>query len=529
MKKTITVIIISSLFLSIHTLRAQAPEGTAAAPLPGPEYPGENDNYGYDILSRAEQMIQNNDQAGAMNLLSINLDRFTRMREMFFNKMVSLYLAQSNISEARSFYLQAAKQDPGLARSGFGLIYNHYLGKGDREASAAWTEQLTALTLPEDLNAQAFTWHLQAICSKGISGQTSDLAKTIIARFNTEICRSVFAPAITDLINSGKIDDAMSLLTTIEKDAKGKDALRSMVLTEKTRISIMQKRWKEAETFIIKNASSFSDNDLAGIIAFYASAAKNKEEVDGADRICAHVINNQKDKNAARNMAASCSLKILKSDDQLSEIPGRLEKFMAAGIDTANLYTLFNNYFYLVTLSKNADLTKKILVFGEKLLDRLDRPEDQKQLTVLLLDGYFILGDYARSLEIVEANIKLWETEWGNSAKDKIGAHLSLNNKKYKEAIEGFRKYMDYVAKNNEILRDPVTGQIYTSDMVLGFNAMRIGDILRDNLKDEDAARKAYDEAEQYYIIATAKVGPNSNEAKYIEEQKTLLASRKKK
>ena len=116
-----------------------------------------------------------------------------------------------------------------------------------------------------------------------------------------------------------------------------------------------------------------------------------------------------------------------------------------------------------------------------------------------------------------------------DSTRDKIGAHLALQNKNYAEAIQGFRKYMDYIVKNNEAVWDPVSDQIYTTEILLGFNALRIGDILRDNLKDEDGARKAYDEAEQYFKKALAGTKPNSKESEYINEQMTKLAERKKK
>lgn len=85
---------------------------------------------------------------------------------------------------------------------------------------------------------------------------------------------------------------------------------------------------------------------------------------------------------------------------------------------------------------------------------------------------------------------------------------------------------MDYVAKNNTSAFNPATGQIYTRDMILGFNALRIGDLLRDHVKDESGSRKAYAEAEQYFRSAIKNVKPNSKESKYIDDQMAQLASR---
>ncbi|MDO9541469.1 MAG: hypothetical protein Q7J98_03990, partial [Kiritimatiellia bacterium] len=182
-----------------------------------------------------------------------------------------------------------------------------------------------------------------------------------------------------------------------------------------------------------------------------------------------------------------------------------------------------------VILLENKDLSKQMMAFGDKLNDQTDNSNSKREMALFLVDGFFTLGDYERALQVVAANEKYWQKEWLDSTRIKIGAHLALQNKNYKEAIEGFRKYMDYLSKNNTDTSNPVSGQIYTPEMLLGFNALRIGNILRDNLKDEDGARKAYDEAEQYFKKAAAKVTPNSKESAYIDEHMAQLAARMKK
>jgi len=79
-KKIVPALMLSILFLSTHTLPAQAPETPSDLPPPGPEYTGINENFGYDVVSRTDQMIQNNDQEGAMTLLTENFNGLTRLR-----------------------------------------------------------------------------------------------------------------------------------------------------------------------------------------------------------------------------------------------------------------------------------------------------------------------------------------------------------------------------------------------------------------------------------------------------------------
>lgn len=536
MKKIMLSGLVSALFLSAHILQAQAPAVPPGPPPGDPAMINPADAYGNDVLTRADQMVQANDKNGALALLTENLERFARLRACVFGKMLDVFLAQDNVQEARTFYLQYAKLAPELARAGIDKIYSYYVQKKDSGAVIEWTGQLMKLPLPDDLKSQVFTWRLNAVCSGGVTAEAHALVRNCVAEFNAETCRSIFSPTIASLIENGKYDDAGRFLNIIEKacpssarEAKGVRALQSLVIAARARIIFLQKRWNEGETFFMKNAVDLSGDDAAGLVSFAASKAQKNEEFDAVDRMSMFVVKGQKENNGARNEAAACSLNMLKMNNKITEIPVRLEQLMALGLAPSTLYSFYCEYFYTVTMFENKDLSKQLLAFGDKLNDKLDNPEDKKQMAMLLIDGLFTTGDYERSLQTIAANEKYWQKEWLDSTRAKIGAHLALQKKNYKEAVEGFRKYMDYIAKNNAGAYNPVSGQLYTPGMLLGFNALRIGDILRDNLKDEDGACKAYDEAEQYFKKTAGEVRPNSKESKYIDEQMAKLASRKKK
>jgi tetratricopeptide (TPR) repeat protein len=201
---------------------------------------------------------------------------------------------------------------------------------------------------------------------------------------------------------------------------------------------------------------------------------------------------------------------------------------MDMGLKTPALYSVYCDYFYPVVMQENRDLAKQMMAFGDKFGGQLEKTDDQKQMALFGIDALFIIGDYEGALQAAAENKKYWPKDWLDSTRAKIGAHLALEKKNYSEAVEGFRKYMVYIAENKVGSYNPINEQIYTPDMLLGFNAMRIGNILRDNLKDEPGARKAYDEAEKYFKKAAKDVRPDTKEAKYIEEQMALLDARKK-
>jgi len=530
MKKTILAVLFLFTFLSVNFLQAQAPENIPALPT-GPEIENAADVYGNEVIMRADQMVDAKDQNGALAFLAENLDRFTRLRANVFGKMMDMLLAQDNAMAARELLRQHAI-DQELARAGVNQVYAYYIQKQDNAALTEWTGQLMDLPLPDDLKSQACAWHMNAVCAHGVTDAAQPLVRNYIDKFSTETCRSIFSPTVVMFIGNGKYDDANRLLDMIEKACpvgKGAETLRSMVFTERARMKYLQGRWNDGEAYVMKKASDLSDDDLAGILSFSAAKANKDDELEAVDRLGMFIINNQKDKNKARNEAAACGLNILKISKKPDAIPARFEQLLSAGINPFNLYMLYSDYFYFVILPDNAKLAKQMLAIGDKLYDKLDRPHDKKLMALLLLDSAFITGDYQRCLQIIDANSKYWEEEWEDSAKIKIRAHLALQNKNYKEAVDGFRKYMDYVAKNNVSTRDPVCDQVYTSEMLLGMNALRIGDILRNNLNDEPGALENYAEAEKYFRKALSATKPDSREAKYINGQMSQIASRMKK
>lgn len=524
--------LVSSLVFSAQISSAQAPVIPPDFPPPEPEMMiNPADAYGNEVMMRADQMVQVNDKNGALALLTENFDRFTGLRACVFGKILDVFLAQDNVKAARQLYLQNAKHDPELARAGINQLYSYYVQKKDSGAVMEWTGQLMDLPLPDDVKPLSFTWHLNAVCSGGVTAEARSLVRNCIGKFSAETCRSIFSPTITALIESGKYDDVTRLLDIIEKDgknSKGARDLQSMVLVTRIRIIFIQKQWKEGEAFFMKKAADLSSDDAAGLISFIAANAQNREEFDAVDRMSMFVVKSQKENNRARIEAAACSLHMLKMNNKITEIPARFEQLLAMGLPTIPLYSLYCEYFYPVIILENKDASIQLMAFGDKLSDKLDNQDDKKQMALFLIDGLFTIGDYERSLQTVAANEKYWQKEWLDSTRDKIGAHLALQNKNYKKAIEGFRKYMDYIAKNNTGAYNPASDQLYTPEMLLGFNALRIGNILRDNLKDEDGARKAYDEAEQYLKKALAGVKPNSKESEYIDEQMAKLAERRK-
>ena len=218
MKTLMLVGLISALFFSAHILPAQSQEVPPDFSPQGPEMMrNPADTYGNEVVARADQMVQANDKNGALALLTENFDRFARLRACVFGKMLDVFLAQDNVKEARQLYLLHAKHDPDLARAGINQVYLYYVQKKDNGVVMEWTGQLMKLPLPDDLKPQVFTWHMNAVCSCGVTAETRSLVRNCIGKFSAEACRSIFSPTIAALIESAKYDDVTRFLDMIEK------------------------------------------------------------------------------------------------------------------------------------------------------------------------------------------------------------------------------------------------------------------------------------------------------------------------
>lgn len=146
----------------------------------------------------------------------------------------------------------------------------------------------------------------------------------------------------------------------------------------------------------------------------------------------------------------------------------------------------------------------------------------------MALDNSFVLEDYKGALKRLEKGIPEKDKEWQEMSSTKLKAHLALQEGKKKEAIRLFRKFMDYVSVEQDLpVPDPLTGIEHTKEMCLGFNAKRIGDILK-SMEDKQGSQKAYKEAKELYLKALSEVKPESKEYNYIQTKIAKISAEQK-
>ena len=137
-----------------------------------------------------------------------------------------------------------------------------------------------------------------------------------------------------------------------------------------------------------------------------------------------------------------------------------------------------------------------------------------------MLDMCFMVEDYGRALEMLEKGFSEHDEEWHKMSTAKVRAHKALVEKDYDAAVKYFREFMGSLGEDDVV--DPVTSITFSHATLMGNNEKRIGDILTEAGKTDEAA-KAYATADEWYAKALEGNKAGKETEDYIKEQRASL------
>jgi tetratricopeptide (TPR) repeat protein len=141
---------------------------------------------------------------------------------------------------------------------------------------------------------------------------------------------------------------------------------------------------------------------------------------------------------------------------------------------------------------------------------------DQIRIKILMFDGAFLMDDYDAVLTALLEGVPERDEDWHEMAINKVSAHKALKEGNIDEAIKRFREFMEVTDRTwKDAQVDPSTRIRHSREMIMGFNARRIGNILKEAGRAEEAG-KAYREAVDYYEAALEQAEPDSPEHRKI-------------
>ena len=434
-------------------------------------------------------------------------------RQQVFNMLIRMMYFAGRIGDARERMLDAYANHHDLAASAKGLIYAYYVDNLDFKAAAEWTETVMAINaLPPDIRRDMREWNFMSHIQLGEADKIAAIADGLVRDAPAGDAVVILQRGIDMLFDRKRADVVDRILAQAGKIITSDAATRNLITSSRLRLMASQGNWDALAKALPGAASDLPDSDLQRVLRRVLTAASAaKPASPTVDDLCLIIINGFTNKTQAASIAAR-QWTDNAAKNAPGELPDRLEVLVNKQFPAQLLCGIFLRNFYDV-IDNSADV-KEMKNIGERLIPLAQDDDVRNSIRTMVLDSCFLIEDYDGALRILNQGIGGYDKTWHNMAIAKVEAHKALKANRPGDAIKSFRAFMSIIeiSKDNET-SDPSTGVVHSKAMILGRNAKRIGDIYRQQLKNETEAKAAYAEARKYYQDALdAKPDPEALE-----------------
>ena len=469
------------------------------------------------LFSEARERYSEGDTDAAVDLLVEGLadPQYAANQSTIFRSLLELLLLEDRIVDAQTNYLAMLNASPETAVDAFGAIPSHLKRREDPSDYLAWTEQMVNTELPSNVVETAYVFYVDANTQVGNDDKLDELAQVCCERFGGAASARIFARPINALIDKEKYDVVRILLSRLS--ATDDPSAANLVTSTEMTMAAAMGQWDFVVSTFATKAARLPDSGSKLMLRTVCGCALKAGRTDVVDKLCEQVIGAMPDAAATRKQAVSSYMDVVVKAKNYVDAVARLQGLKAWGVDSSLIGQRLSAVFYDTMGSTGAETKKAALELVEWVLSETTDDGRRTQYQALLMDGSVLSDDYKRALGVLESGFRVEDAEWHSMAINKVGAHLALQEGRTDDAVAMFRKFMVHVGSWTEATTDPSTGLTHTREMNLGFNAKRIGDILRDAGKADEAA-KAYAEAREYYDAALKIAKEDSREHAHIKK-----------
>ena len=321
------------------------------------------------------------------------------------------------------------------------------------------------------------------------------------------------------LLGDSSFDDAAKLIEFLETKYGGDSELGQMAIGARLDLVLQQSKWEDVADTIRDLAKTLTDANLATAVDKVSGGATRAGRFDVIAAVDEFVLNETKDKPHARETAARSWVFAANDSKDVELTLKRTTAVAGMGFPATVLSRLITTIHPLVLASGTKEQVNAFIGLAQGSLTGLTDENERSGVINVLLDASFLADRPELTIELLEAGIPGQDQNWHETMINKVKAHKALKEGNKREAVDRFRKFMEYVKiqKEEEIV-DSVSGERVTREMILGLNAARIGDILTD-MKESAEARAAYGDAKKFYEDALKKLDKNSKEHARVTEQ----------
>lgn len=443
------------------------------------------------------------------------------IHEHIFHYMLHTLIRQENRAEAREQFLAWVERKPSLAGAGVDLML-HTVDTEDPEDATVWVERLIASSLPDRVQVPIWRFrvglYLDADAMDDLAGRLEDLVAATGDR-----AVEVLEPMLSRALADRKLEGTGLVLDALQSMKERPENLGDMQKVLKGRWLLAKGRLVDALQHHRDHAERIGDVHLTRALRTLLNAAEQAGEHDLQEQTleAAHAFGAQFPRT--RDEVAVWFIARAVGQGNHHQFLDQTRSAFEKGVTPARFIPTFLNGFYPAVQAGDSALRRDMADFMGLVLEQPDLSTRlQSVLGAARLDVAFFEEDFKMALQIVDGGLAGYDEQWHQEVRDKVMAHLALQEERYDDAVALFAKHVERVSLWTEPMVNPETGRPVIKEVVIGLNERRIGDIWADVEGREDEARAAYARARAAYQEALLLLEEGSPE--YREAAQALQA-----
>ncbi len=448
-------------------------------------------------MVKAEQMAISGNATGALHILvgMVDMDAFKSHKVEMLSRMVGFAWMAGDADQARKYFQSGLEAAPAGMEGLLGLMIENLAAKQSGEEFVEWCRSMDKVAFGEPAREMLTLAQVRALCGLGRSQEVLPLTGAVMGQSGAPAAINLARRVFSVLLEAGCKEQAAEVPALVEKILPGSPEKKGVLCDMRLVLMTREGRLDEALAFFRQEIAGIPDENVLNGMNILANCLPDK-----GDSLSEELMTTCLSRNAVREAAARHWMRSVRERKDVAGMGVRLVSLRERGLSAGFIADQMDGVYTEFLGSGDAKAMAPVYAMFDSLMKNSQDLNFKRRVAGYLLDMGFFLEKYAESLALVESDLfKDDERVMTGVLAAKIKAHLALQEKRTDDAVRHFREFMLLISKQMvDREMDPLDGSWVTADMVMGLNCRRIGDILAEAGRAEEAA-KAYAEARGYY------------------------------
>lgn len=462
---------------------------------------------GQDVASviRAQQ---DRAAAGEVDKALSRLTRFfespsyVQDREALLKGLLGIELGAGRIEAAEGRFEQVARQSPALAGTAVGLIEETLSSSGRTNELLAWHSRLIPFGFSEAVLVRLAGMHCRTLCAGGLADELPVQLTAYFPRLSPTGVALLVQEVLRQLIQEKRWGVAEQVLAKVESVVPDSPVRKMTVISGHVDLLLARDGYRGALPYLTTELKQAPDEVAARNVRIVGQATFSAGDLVAAETLFQTVLANLDGRGKLLEAAMEGWIRCASRRGSIPDLVARLEALRThADLAPSFVAGQISDYYATVLARGNHDLYGRLFALCDQVSKLKLEPNDRSQIGGMMLDTSYYLEDFEMALKLVESGAAEIPAELKPQMIAKIHAHIEIKKGHPREAVGYLREFMVHVAKQDRTEIDPVNNCRVTTEMILGLNAKRIGDLLS-QAGDAEAARAAYRESREHYTKA---------------------------